>query len=306
MHIADGWGDLVDSVPFIYQEIGGQQVQVAGRFVLWDDRTYAFEITGAYDRARPLVIDPDVTWATYLGGSGPDGASGISVDSAGNAFVTGSTYSTDFSGVSNALHGRYEAFVAKVSPSGLLLWATYVGGSGDDFGFGISVDSAGNAFMTGTTKLTIDEPPTIYVDAFVAKISSLGFLEWATLLGGSSDDEGIGVSVDAAGNAFVTGWTYSTDFLGANNEFHGHDYGDGTVADCDAFVAKVLPSGLLAWATYLGGSRTSREGDGADDFGYGISVDAAGNAFVMGKTYSSDFWGANNAFNGGCICICGT
>ena len=100
--------------------------------------------------ARELVIDPDLAWATYLGGSGDDYGYGIAVDAAGNALVTGYTYSTDFAGANNTLQRRhYDAFVAKVSPAGALAWATYLGGSGDDYGYGIAVDAAGNALVTG-------------------------------------------------------------------------------------------------------------------------------------------------------------
>ena len=194
-----------------------------------------------------------LAWATYLGGSGSDSGSAIAVDGAGNALVTGYTSSSDFAGANNSYHGgSYDAFVAKVTSGGSLAWATYLGGSGDDYGYGIAVDGAGNALVTGHTYSSDFAGANnsfhggTYDDAFVAKVTSGGSLAWATYLGGSNYDDGYGIAVDGAGNALVTGDTYSSDFAGANNSFHGgYD---------DAFVAKVTSGGVLAWATYLGGS----------------------------------------------------
>ena len=173
-----------------------------------------------------------LVWATYVGGSGAEGngyshGSGISVDAAGNAVVTGWTTSLDFSGANNShkerTYGVYDAFVAKISPSGSLVWATYLGGSDDDYGEGISVDSAGNAFVTGlTSSADFSGADNAYhggSDAFVVKLSPSGLLTWTTYVGGSGGDWGRGISVDAAGNAFATGSTWSTDFSGANNAF---------------------------------------------------------------------------------------
>jgi hypothetical protein len=280
------WGILTDAAPYIYQTIDGREVEVAGRFVLLDEWTYTFEITGQYDVGSPLVIDPDLAWATYLGGSSNDWGYGIAVNVAGNALVTGRTFSTNFSGAYNASNGGLDAFVAKVSSSGSLQWATYLGGSRDDWGVSIAVDTSGNALVTGRTASTnfsgANNVSNGGVDVFVAKVSSSGSLQWATYLGGSGSDSGRDIAVDPAGNALVTGSTYSTDFSGANNASSGGQ---------DVFMAKVSSSGSLQWATYLGGSR--------DDWGASIAVDPAGNALVTGSTHSSDFSGANNASNGG-------
>jgi hypothetical protein len=177
-------------------------------------------------------------WATYLGGSGMDRGQSISIDSSGNAILTGYTDSTNFTGVNNAFHGGLDAFVAKLSSAGTLEWATYLGGSLADYGYGISMDAAGNAFVAGWTSSADFSGANnsfkgVY-DAVVAKVTSVGTLLWATYLGGSINDTGYGICVDASGNAFVTGYTYSTDFSGANNAFSGGSY--------DAFVAKILPT----------------------------------------------------------------
>jgi hypothetical protein len=152
LHVETALGELVDDVPYIYQQIDGQEVEVAGRFELIDGDTYAFAITGAYDPATELVIDPDLSWASYLSDSDGDQGYGIAVDAWGNAFVTGITYPSDFptsGGFDTTLSGSSDAFVAKISGGGQLLWASYLGGSDFDYGYGIAVDAWGNAFVTG-------------------------------------------------------------------------------------------------------------------------------------------------------------
>ncbi len=291
--LGEGWGEgsfgeLVDEAPYIYQLIDGQETEVAGRFELIDADTYTFVVTGNYDPNLELILDPDLAWSTYLGGSFYDWGYGIAVDAAGNTLVTGVTWSTDFSGRNNSRQGLIDAFVAKVSPSGALAWATYLGGSDRDLGYGIAVDAAGNALVTGTTDST-DFPGRNNAhrgggwDAFVAKVFPNGALAWSTYLGGSGGDKGYGIAVDAAGNTLVTGDTGSNDFLGRNNAHHGGGW--------DAFVAKVSLSGALTWATYLGGS--------GRDLANGIAVDAAGNALVTGTTESTDFSGQTDAYHGG-------
>ena len=287
LHVQTSLGELVDDAPYCYQEIGGRQVEVPARFELVDAQSCRFVLTGGYDPTKELVIDPNLAWATYLGGSGLDTGFGIAVDGAGNALVTGSTQSTDFAGANNSHHvGVTDAFVAKVTSGGVLAWATYLGGSSLDIGQGIAVDGAGNALVTGYTASTdfagANNSFHGVNDAFVAKVTGAGSLTWATYLGGSDLDRGFGIAVDGAGNALVTGWTYSLDFAGANNSYHGGQ---------DAFVAEVTTGGSLAWATYLGGS--------SSDGGQGIAVDGAGNALVTGYTLSLDFAGANNSYHGG-------
>ena len=231
------------------------------------------------------------------------------MDSAGNAYVTGWTVSTDFPTM-NPLQPTYggdpygDAFVTKISPEGsALVYSTYLGGSNWDQGYGIAVDSAGNAYVTGLTESN-DFPTTPgafqttfggYQDAFVAKLSPSGSaLVYSTYLGGSSYDIGYGIAVDSAGNAYVTGLTQSTDFPTMNPlqpTYGGSD---------DVFVAKLNPTGsALAYSTYLGGRWT--------DYGLGIAVDGAGNAYVTGATFSTDFPTTPGAFqrvcNGGSYCV---
>ncbi len=251
-------------------------------------------ITGNYD-VFVSKINPSGTalvYSTYLGGSSADLGYGIAVDSMGNAYITGSTCSTDFP-TKNPLQPNYgggndpycaDAFVTKINAAGsALVYSTYLGGSGSDEGSGIAVDSAGHAYVTGGTQST--DFPTMnplqpgllgYRDAFVAKINAAGSaLLYSTYLGGSSGDGGEAIAVDSAGHAYVVGYTDSTGFPTKNPLQPA--YG----GNVDAFVAKINAGGsALLYSTYLGGS------DG--DQGSGIAVDGAGNAYVTG-TAGRDF-----------------
>jgi hypothetical protein len=298
---------LVQHKPVVYQEVAGERRSVAAAFELQGDQV-SFAL-GGYDRSQALIIDPVLSYSTYLGGSGADGACGIAVDAAGNAYITGLAFSPDFP-TANALKPRDgpngNAFVAKLSADGsALVYSTYLGGSRTDIGFGIAVDSAGDVYLTGKTH-SADFPtvnslqPAIHSsgNAFVAKLSADGSaLVYSTFLGGSTpEDRGVGIAVDAAGNAYVTGFTFSPDFPTANAlqpTFSGQ-YGTA-----NAFVAKLTADGsALIYSTFLSGTGGSR--------GSGIAVDAAGNAYVTGRTDSADFptvnalqpvYGANaNAF----------
>jgi hypothetical protein len=233
-----------------------------------------------------------LVYSTYLGGSGEESSGGIAVDSSGNAYVTGSTPSTNFP-TANALYatnGGADAFVAKLNATGsALVYCTYLGGSGLDVGPDISVDSSGNAYVTGFTNST-DFPTAnaLYasygggnLDAFVAKLNAAGSaLVYSTYLGGSGEDLGHGIAVDSSGNAYVTGYTLSTNFPTANALYATQGGGN------DGFIAKLNAAGsALVYSTYLGGS--------GDDAGYGIAVDSSGNAYVTGLTNSANFPIAN-------------
>jgi Beta-propeller repeat len=239
-----------------------------------------------------------------LGGSTFDEGLGIAVDSAGAAYVTGFTESSNFPTTTGAfdtgLDGS-EAFVSKLDPSGSgLAYSTFLGGGGSDRGFDIAVDSAGAAYVTGETEST-DFPTTAGAfdtslnggfDAFVAKLDPSGSgLAFSTFLGGSSSDFGRGIAVDSAGAAHATGDAFSADFPTTAGAFDTSFNGD-----FDAFVAKLDPSGSgLTYSTFLGGS--------SGEFGEGIAVDSAGASHVTGITGSTDFpttAGAfDTAFNGG-------
>jgi hypothetical protein len=269
---------------------------VDGRYRVTRDGQVTFAVA-AYDPGKLLVIDPVLTYSTYLGGSAQELFqlfSGIAVDAAGHAYVTGNTASTDFptaSPLQPVSSGVIDAFVAKLTPDGsALVYSTYLGGSGTEFSLGIAVNTAGHASVTGYTEST-DFPTASPLqpvlggreDAFVAKLTPDGSaLVYSTYLGGNGGDQGHGIAVDAAGHAYVTGSTVSTDFPTANPL----QAGSGGFGFADAFVAKLTSDGsALVYSTYLGGS--------GGDSSSGIAVDAAGSAYVTGSTVSTDFPTAN-------------
>ena len=279
--------------PTIYQEVDGSRRSVSGRYTLTrsvepsNGLLLAFEVD-AYDLSRPLVIDPILEYATYVGGLANETVLGIALDGSRNTYITGYTASSTFVPGGGSAHGDLDVFVTKLNPSGtVVLYTTFLGGSGSDAGMAIAVDAAGNAHVTGvalagfptTSANAAFASPLGEDDAFLAKLSPDGAtLLYSTYLGGAGDDAGLGVAVDAAGNAYITGYTQSSDFPAS--------VGDTSLGGPrDAFVAKVntLGSGLssLVYGTLLGGT-------GSDE-GHAIAVDTAGNAYVTGATSSTDF-----------------
>jgi hypothetical protein len=295
----DDAGDLLLTVkdhtlrqhkPVIYQTVDGQKKVVEGRYRL-KGKQIAFEV-GDYDRKRPLIIDPVLTYSTRFGGSLPDQATAIAVDSDGNAYITGWTDATDFpvaapyeyAPVQSSSTCHKFAYVMKIDPSGTaLVYSTYIAGTGGDEGDAIAVDGAGNAYVAGYTK-SKDFPlknalqPTLagISDAFVAKLNAAGdALIFSTYLGGSGTDGISGIALDSGGDAYVAGNTSSADFPTIRAQ---HTYGGKR----DAFVARLRDDGsALLYSTYLGGSN--------DDDAWSIAVDQFRNAYVTGRTFSTDY-----------------
>lgn len=293
-----GGGEVLLGAPRIYQRASnGLRKTVAGAYVLKVGGHIGIAV-GKYDRSEPLIIDPVLTYSTYLGGSGYDAGTAIAVDVSGNAYVTGFTRSTNFPVTAGSLQPKcgttgscngffWDAFITKLDANGQLVYSTYLGGSGNDMSKAIAVDSSGAVYIAGQT-FSSDLPTTAGAfqttyggagDAFVAKLSPAGTsLQYSTYLGGSETDNSEGIAVDVAGNAYVTGQTYSVDFPTAA----AIQASSGGNQDSDAFVAEINSTGSsLVYSTYLGGSSM--------DWGNGIALDSSGDAYVVGFTRSPDF-----------------
>ncbi len=287
--------------PFIYQEVNGVRREIFGGYALKDQSHVGFQL-GAYDATRPLVIDPALVYSTYLGGNDREEISGITVDSSGNAYVMGTTYSSNFPTTSGAFQTSMrgvngDVFVAKLNATGTaLLYATYLGGGATDTNQlgGIAVDSSGNAYVTGETA-SDDFPTTLgafqttyrggFYDAFVTKLNASGSaLIYSTYLGSFEGDRGFGIAVDSAGQAYMTGTTFAQSFPTTPGALQRMIGGAN-----DAFITKLNAAGsALVYSTFLGGSAIEEASR--------IAVDAAGNAYVTGGTDSTDFPTTPGAF----------
>ena len=204
----------------------------------------------------------NLLWTRQIGTTAWDEGHGVAVDSAGNAYIAGVTSGS--LGGPNA--GRSDYFLAKYDASGTLLWTRQAGTSTNDFGLDVDVDSAGNAYITGWTEGSLGGPNAGGKDVFLAKYDALGTLLWTRQAGTSVRDEALGVAVDSAGNAYITGGTGGS--LGGPNP--GRD---------DYFLAKHDTSGALLW--------TRQAGTSAIDAAWSVAVDSAGNAYITGLTEGS-------------------
>ncbi len=317
-------GDVRFHKPVIYQTEGEQRKLIEGDYVLRADGQLGFHI-GTYDRNKDLVIDPAVSYSTYLGSLGGTGATtgmGVTLDCCGDAFITGSTLSTDFptvSPVQGANAGEKDIFISKFDVAGTELdYSTYVGGSGDDVANDIMLDNLGDMTVTGYTTSTnfpLELPiqatfggGTVTGDAFLFQIASHGTaLVYSTYFGGSSDDEGFSLALDSNNNVYLAGYTSSTNFPVVPGSLHTK-CGPTSAGKCSTgFVLEVnVPPGQgqqtsLVYSTYLGGS------GGLGDAAYGIWVDNVtspppGNAYVVGITGSPNFPVTKSAFDQ----VCGT
>jgi hypothetical protein len=308
LEIATPAGSFHDETPQAYQNVDGKRTEVPMAFKLAEEHnfqkastglksySYRFEI-GDYDHSRELILDPaTIVYCGYIGGSGDDRAQAIAVDESGNAYITGYAKSTEATfpktgGPDLTQNGNEDAFVAKVRYDGTsvyLVYCGYIGGVSDEVGHSIAVDGSGNAYITGYTEsseATFPEkigPDLTYnggtADAFVAKINPAGTsLVYCGYIGGAAAECGFGTAVDASGNAYVAGYTLSTE--ATFPKVVGPDLGQN--GGSDAFLAKVNSSGSgLVYCGFIGGS--------GDERAMGVAIDGSGNTYIAGYAYSTE------------------
>jgi hypothetical protein len=306
-------GQLRHCKPIAYQEVNGSRQAVASRFVLQCRHEVGFAV-GPYDRNLPLVIDPVLDFASLFQDTD---AAGVAVDSAGDIYLVGSVFSSCLPTTPGVVQPGYasgscpnctDVFITKLDPTGTtLIYSTYLGGSDSDDPAGIAVDASGNAYVTGRTRSTnfpvtpgafqtTPQPPNSSApfDVFVAKLNPAGTaLIYSTYLGGRAEDQATAIAADASGNAYVAGYTISTDFPLLNplqGRFIGGtcDGGDVLFTCTDAFLTKLNAAGGLVYSTFIGGN--------GGDYIAGLAVDGAGSVYATGTTSSRDFPVTTGAF----------
>jgi RHS repeat-associated protein len=304
--LTTSFGNVVEHAPIMYQTVNGVRKPVTGGYVVPDAAHVAFQV-GSYNPNLPLVIDPFLSYATYLGASDYQGVdsvgSAIAADASGDTYVTGWTNDTSFPAtagvIQGSLAGQINAFVAELDPAGNQVFSTFLGGHNYDYGYGIALGpgSPFNIYVTGlaysanfpTTPQAFQPRKPGGHSAFITELNSLGTsIAYSTYLGGSGGGAAQSIAVDSSGDAVVTGSTDSRDFPTAN------PFQSTITGGVHPFVSELDPTlSQLRYSTYLAGA------DGADS-GQGIAVDHSGNLYVTGYTSSSSFPTANalQPFNG--------
>ncbi len=305
-------GELHFKCPVVYQESVYQEssdlqrTPVQGGYVMNDSTHIAFRVA-QYDSTKPLVIDPVLVYSTYLGGSGNDQPTGIAVDDTGSVYVAGYTDSTDFplAMLGSLPTGADHVFVAKLDSTGSnLVYADYLGGNAQDYGYALTLDSANEVYVTGPTSSSDFPVVNPYqasllgsFNGFLSKLSADGsFLLYSTYLGGNSSDVPSTIAIDGAGSVLVAGYTSSINFPVINAYQATVSPNLGGLFGEYGFLTKFNPDGSsLAYSTYLGGNTNVPYNCGDPCWGtpfsaiVGIALDSNGSAYVAGNTNTYNF-----------------
>jgi uncharacterized repeat protein (TIGR01451 family) len=291
-------GEMRQHKPFVYQEAAGARRAIESRYELSAGGEVSFALA-AYDHTLPLVIDPVLAYASYVGATSSDTVLGIAVDADGFAYITGNLFGafTMTPGAYDTTNAGQDVYVAKINPAGgSFIYATYISAAGgNNFGNDIAIDAQGNAYITGKATSTLfpatpgayDTTPSS-LDAFIVKLNAQGNgLLYASYLGGTGSDEGFGIAVDSSGDVYIAGGTTSNNFPvvgGLQTTFGGGR---------DAFAVKLRPAGGgaadLLYSTYLGGA--------GDEDANAVACDAGGNLYLTGYSTSANYPTTANAFD---------
>ena len=318
----DGHGNLVlgaansslrFQTPIVYQESNGQRSPVLGSYVMKDSSHVGFQLS-SYDQNKPLVIDPVLAYSTYLGGNGTDQATGLALDGTGNVYITGYTDSADFplAAPASLPTTANHAFVAKLDSTGSnLVYADYIGGSGDDYGVALVLDSSLNVYITGSTtsgdfpmvKAFQSQQPGPY-SGFVSKLSSDGgALLYSSYLGGSTLDVPLSIAIDHLNEVHIAGYTMSPNFPVANALQTSVSPNQGGVFGDYGFLTKLSADGsTLLYSTYFAGNAVVVQNCGSPCYPApynainAVTVDVGGNAYVTGSTNATNFPTTSGAY----------
>jgi hypothetical protein len=304
LEVATAFGTLRETKPKIFQTVAGMRKSIEGRFKLTSQTSYTFDVPLS-DPLNTLVIDPTLLFSTYIGGSNPgSGANGVAVDAAGNAYITGTTLTGTYPTTVGAFQSscpssnctnNYTPFVSMFDPVGRLQYSTFLGStSGGDTASAIAVSSAGNAYITGNAQLGFPTTPNAYHTScpgvFMAELNSTGTaLVYSTCLPATQATGASGIALGNNGKVYLTGYTSDKNFPITSSALQ-----QTLNASTQAYVSVIDPSltgpQSLVYSTYLGGVSVYVGGDGGfGNWGYAITADAFGNAYVTGGTFARDF-----------------